>query len=286
MHQLAKAKSELAALAALNTITSLYQEMAIFKMNQIREMVLDTRLFLEGVATVYQKAKKSYLLYLKRQRKRLKKGEEIFFISRNKKTIVVFLSTNEHFYGGLIFDIWKNVLSFLQKNPADLLVLGKIGRQLAESLNPPIPFRYLKLDDEKNISSEIEAIINAVKHYEKIVVFHGKFITPLFQTPVMNDISGGTIGKTKETEVRDYLFEPSPREVLQFFETEIISALFNHTILEHRLAKYAARMVAMYKANENIKIERGKLEKTQKRLIYQLLDRKQLEIFSGFNLWK
>ncbi len=285
MHQLTETKEGLETISIVSAITTIYQEIAHMRMNQIRRNVFKTREFLEGLAFVYRSAKKSYLLRIGGFNRKLMAKENISFIKRNKKTTVVFISANEHFYGGLILDVWKNVLKYMMKNKADLLILGKIGKQLAENTKPQIPFKYLSLDDDRNVASEIKNVIENIKHYERIIVFHGKFITSLMQKPVGNDISGGIFEGKSDEATKDYLFEPSPKAVLEFFETEIIAALFNQAVLEHRLAKYASRMIAMYKANENIKSERKKLEARQKKLIHGVINRKQLETFSGFKLW-
>ncbi|NCO80493.1 hypothetical protein GW869_01825, partial [bacterium] len=86
-------------------------------------------------------------------------------------------------------------------------------------------------------------------------------------------------------EVKSYLFEPPLEAILEFFETELMSAFFNQTLLEHRLSRYATRMVAMYQATENAEKIREKLETEQKKLERQLLNKKQIEVFSGFQLW-
>jgi len=107
----------------------------------------------------------------------------------------------------------------------------------------------------------------------------------LFQKVVQSDISGGTIQEKELGEIKNYLFEPSPEAVLDFFETELISAFFNQTILEHRLSRYATRMIAMYQATRSAKEKRRELEIEQKKLIRQLLNKKQVEMFSGLQLW-
>lgn len=251
-------------------------------MNQIRDGVLETRKFLEGISSVHYRAKKSYAWKSK------KENRDISFLRRNKKTVIVFLSSNERFYGNLIAEIWRNILNHLNDNEADLFVTGKIGRTLAENARQRIKFEYSYLSDEKTAIQEVRPIIDFIKKYEKILVMHGKFLTTLLQKPFASNVATSINleeGDEKSPSIKDYLFEPSPRAILEFFETEMISALFNQALLEHRLSKYAARMIAMYQANENIKNEQKKLKKLQKQITRELLNKKQLEAFSGFGLW-
>lgn len=282
MHQLTEIKRNLETIQTINTITTVYQEISRMKMNQIRDSVLETRKFLDGISSVHYRAKKSYAWKSK------KENQDISFLRRNKKTVIVFLSSNERFYGNLITEIWHNILNHLKNNKADLFVTGKIGRVLAENARQRIKFEYSYLSDEKITTQEVWPIIDFIKNYEKILVFHGKFLTTLLQKPFASDITTSIDldeNEKKVPEAKDYLFEPSPRAILEFFETELISALFNRALLEHRLAKYAARMIAMYQANENIKDEQKKLKKLQKQLTRESLNKKQLEAFSGFSLW-
>lgn len=282
MHQLAEIKRNLETIETIGTITTVYQETSRMKMNQIRDGVLETRKFLDGISSVHHLAKKSYTWKSK------KENQDISFLRRNKKTVIVFLSSNERFYGSLIAEIWRNISNHLKNNEADLFVTGKIGRTLVEGARQRIKFEYSYLSDEKTAIQEVKPIIDFIKNYEKILVFHGKFLTTLLQKPFASDIATSIdIGEDEKTSraPKDYLFEPSPRAILEFFETEMISALFNQALLEHRLSKYAARMIAMYQANENIKDEQKRLKKLQKGLTRELLNKKQLEAFSGFSLW-
>ena len=144
---------------------------------------------------------------------------------------------------------------------------------------------YFELDDEKPERERVKGIIEFVKNYEEIIIFHGRFHTVLFQKVVQTNISGGITLEKELGEIKSYLFEPSPEAVLEFFETELMSAFFNQAVLEHRLSRYATRMIAMYQATENAKKIREKLKIEQKKLERQLLNKKQIEVFSGFQLW-
>ena len=281
MESLKKLKEQSEIISAIENITLVFQEIAHAKMMEIRREVLKTREFLEELARVYYLIKKSYLFYFKKGL--LKKKKNIYFIGKKKGTALIFLSANEFFYGSLILDIWAKVYDFWKKNKGHLIIVGRLGKYLAENQKLGHKMFYFELNDQNPEEENIKKIIEFVKKYEKILVFHGKFETILKQVPKITDISGSI--SFEEKEVKNYLFEPSPETVLEFFETEIVATLFNQTILEHSLAKNTARMIAMYQASQNIKNLQKNLE-TQKKIINWLLfDKKQIEIFSGFKLW-
>jgi len=273
---LKKIKEDLKAVSNIETITRTYQEIANLRMNEIRQKVLNNREFIEELSQVYTLAKKAYLVLLKKEKP---------FIKRKGERVVVFLSGNERFYGTLFSDIWRELLNYLAKNKADLAVVGRMGKYLAERSGFGHKMFYFELNDDKPEKNRLRGIIDFIKNYEEIIIFHGRFQTILSQKVVQSNISGGITLEEELEEVKSYLFEPSPEAVLEFFETELLSAFFNQTILEHRLSKYAARMVAMYQATENAKKRERKLKIEQKKIERQLLNRKQIELFSGSQLW-
>lgn len=279
MAGLKKIKQDLETISKISLIASIYQEIAHLRMVEIRQEVLKIREFLDGLARVYHLAKRAFSTSSE------KKSEETPDIPQKRGEVAVFLSANEFFYGGLILDIWQETQKYLKENKADLVVVGRMGKYLSEAGGWGLKMFYFELNDEKPERERVKEMIEFVKNYEKIIVFHGKFETVLFQKAVMTDISGGITFEEKIGEVKKYLFEPSPEAVLEFFETEIVSALFEQTILEHRLARYAARMMAMYQATENAKKIKKGVEKNKKKLEQQTSDKKQIEIFSGFKLW-
>lgn len=285
MATLKKINQELKTISTINLIANIYQEIAHLRMAEIRQRVLQTREFLEQLTYVYNLIKKSYFAHLETKSSKKKNSEKSFFIKKKKNKILIFLSVNEIFYGTLILNIWKKVLEYIEKNETDLAVVGKVGKYLAENNGLGDKIFYFELNDDKPEKDKIQGIINFIKEYEKISVIHGKFETILSQTPTIIDISE-SVSSDKETgELKKYLFEPSPKKVLEFFETEIVSTIFNQTVLEHKLARYAARMVSMYQAGENAKKTKVGLEKIKNKLWWQTLDKKQSEIFSSFNLW-
>ena len=273
---LKKIKEDLKAVSNIETITRTYQEIANLRMNEIRQKVLNNREFIEELSQVYTLAKKAYLVLLKKEKP---------FIKPKRERVVVFLSGNERFYGTLFSDIWRELLNYLAKNKADLAVVGRMGKYLAERSGFGHKMFYFELNDDKPEKNRLREIIDFIKNYEEIIIFHGRFQTILSQKVVQSNISGGVTLKEELEEVKSYLFEPSPEAVLEFFETELLSAFFNQTILEHRLSKYATRMVAMYQATENAKKRERKLKIEQKKIERQLLNRKQIELFSGSQLW-
>ncbi len=281
MPLLKEIEENLKATSMVQVITEIYQEVANRKMQKIRQGVLSNREFIEQLSQVYGSVKRTYISSKKREG--VKEKSPIKY--KNGK-VVVFLSSSEHFHGTLILNIWKKFLNYVPKNKADLVIVGRIGKYLASATKFKKKFSYFNLDEENPKKEEAKNIIDFISKYEEIIVFHGKFSSILSQKAVQTTISGEISAKETPKENKSYLFEPSIEDVLNFFETELVSAFLNQILLEHRLSEYAIRMTTTYRSTQNAKEQKRKLNLKREKLERQLLNKKQIELFSGFSLWK
>lgn len=258
MLALKKIKEEKETVKTIKDLLQIYQEIATLKMKQIRERVLMSRRFFREILEVYKEVKSAY--WPKKEKKK-------------KPEVLVFLSADEFLYGNLILNIWEKLSATLEKNNSDLVIVGKVGQYFFQKSN----FKNKTfLFEEKDFSQ----IVNFLKNYERILVFFGKYEGGLIQRPMMEEIV--TRPKTeKETLKREYEFEPSVEKVLDFFEEEMVAVLFNITLLEHQLARYAARMIALSEAVEKAKKLEEKLQKKEIKIKRELLTKSQIERFNS-----
>jgi F-type H+-transporting ATPase subunit gamma len=270
MLALKKIKENLKTISYIETIARVYQEIARIKMHQIQESVLKAREFIEELLKLYGLIKSIYPWQIKTEK---------------KKRVLVFLSSNERFYGSLILDIWKEVEKYLSEKGGDLIIVGRMGKYLAEMSGWGANFYYFELDDEKPEIENIKEIFDFLKEYEEILVFHGKFRTVLTQKVTVTNVSGKKMEKEPLEKEKNYLFEPSPEEVLKFFEEELVFSFFNQVLWEHQLSRYATRMVAMYQAEENAKKIKKQLQKEEEKIKRKFYNKKQIEQFSSQALW-
>lgn len=273
MATLKEIKEDIESVETIKNISNIYHEIANLRMRKIREKVLKNRYFFNELLGVYQRVKSASLLIKKPINKEEKQEEK----HKKKNEVIVVLSANHPFYGNLILDIWTSAFSYYRKKESDLVMVGRIGKYLAESAGLGYKMFYFELDDDNPQESNITAIVDFIKSYKKILVFYGKYKSVLKQTPVISNISELPF---KEEKSEGYLFEPSPESILDFFEKEIIAALFNQCLLEHQLSRYASRVISMYKARENAKKAEEELRKIEKRIKRQIESKEQIELFS------
>src|SRR3990167_9005496 len=92
---------------SLSDLTHVYEDIAVSKMQEIRLNVVTTRQLFEDVADIYNLAKSAYLKQIPTLVSPKKRQEELDFIRKNKKTIVVFLSANQRLLGNIIYQSYQ-----------------------------------------------------------------------------------------------------------------------------------------------------------------------------------
>jgi len=131
-------------------------------------------------------------------------------------------------------------------------------------------------------------IMRYLLQFERIMVFYGKFSSVLTQNPSMASISGDNLPEvdlaTKPQNL--YLFEPKLGEILAVFESEILSSIFEQTLHESLLAKFASRLQYLDRSLESIHKRLKRLSYELKQLRHKNDNRKQLARLSGMGLWE
>lgn len=271
---------------ALKSLTEIYEDVAVVGMQSVRHKVLTNRIFLEGVSSVYALAKNAFLKQISGISSRKEREKQTAFLRRNKKTLAVLISGNQTLLGNLIIDTYKSYLSLTRSVKCDYAVMGKIGSYLLRDAKLPTPFVEFPLDDYEITEPKIKLALQFISRYERILVVYPKFVTVLSQTPNVDDISGGVaIGEVNIKLAKNYFFEPSAREVMAYFEGQIIEALFRQKLLESILARYSARLAIMDLASK--KITNLIAENLRDKKIFERSEenKKLFSQFAGINLW-
>lgn len=281
MATLKEIRRNLQAIKIIKNLANIYQEIANLRMQKIRERVLKTRSVLQELLKTYERIKTAYLFSLQKQKRHHRTSEH------KKGEVVVFLSANESFYGRLIFDIWQEVQKYIKEREATLVVVGKMGKYFAERAGLGNRMFYFDLDDAKIEEEKIRKIFDFIKNYKKVVVIHGEYKKIGQQVPKISEISGMEYSHAQQGKIgENYLFEPSPEAVLNYFENEILLIFFSQTIFEHQLARYSARLIAMFEAVERGKELQKKYERLEKRLKREIINKRQIEFFGKLNKWR
>jgi F0F1-type ATP synthase gamma subunit len=291
MQKQSQLTQELELTDSLKSLATAYEQISVMKMQEIRGSVVQTRTFLSGLSAVYYKVRSSYRgkiqQLLDQERKKNKVTADAKF-KKNGKNALVLLSANNKLYGDIIP---KTINLFLQKiedSDGDIIIVGKVGKDLFENQNGEIPYTYFDVPDTSFKLDDLRPLLTFLLPYEKVTIFHGQFDNVLNQFPKEAVITGQPLlEEEKQTqEVFKSLFEPSIETILAFFETQIFSTLIKQTVHEGQLARFASRIRAMELALDNIATRRGELKNTARQQRNLLANKKQQGQLAGIKLWK
>ena len=73
---------------------------------------------------------------------------------------------------------------------------------------------------------------------------------------------------------------------MQFFEAEIFASLFEQTVFESQLAKFASRMTSLELRVENMTDILKDIAIEKEKVRHRIMNKKQLETFSSMALWR
>lgn len=272
---------EIESLNNLKTLIETYEEIAALRMRKIRTTVLQSRDFNRGLNEVFHQLKISYQNQIRTlvTNKKVKDIEKLSFIKRNGKTIYVFLSANTRLYGNIVQETFAKLQEYMIHTPAEVAIIGRLGRKQFEAAFPSTPFQFFEFPDTTVEKVQIQGLIQALIEYEKIYIFYGRFETISQQKPSILDVYGEEAFEAKRTKSADvkYIFEPSLQEIMIFFEKEIFASIVEQTLRESELAKFAARMIELDSASENIKSDLKKIQLLGRINKHRLENKKQQE---------
>ena len=279
MANLKEIDQEIKQVVSLKSLTEVYGEVAAIRMKKIRGFVLRNREYLASITSIFRDSLASYArkLSLLVRSGKIKEGGKVTFLAHNGKTVAVFISANTGFYGDVVKNTFKKFIEDIRKKDIEVTIIGRLGRSLFIEAEPNHPYTYFELPDYGVDALKLSEAIKHLVQYEEIQVYYGKFQTVVTQTTSVESISAGTpvSGKVEEPKVA-FIFEPSVEEILMFFETQIFASLFDQSIRESQLAKFASRILAMDRASQNIDKETSKLNLERLELSHKNENRKQI----------
>ena len=283
-------EEDLQSLNSIKDLAESYEEIAVIRMQKIKDSVIRTRGFLVSISDIYVDLKSSYNLEVKDLMKRMKKREKTLLTSlqKNGKVLFVYLSSNGKLYGSVTQKTYRLFMNDLRKpenKNCDIIIIGNAGKEMFEGSSEKKPYKYFEIPDTKVSIEHIKELMVEFLKYEKVFVYYGKFGNVVNQNPIASSITGEEIFETEVPTVTKredkFIFEPSLEKIYHFFETQIMANLFSQTLLENQLARHASRVNSMESALINIEEETKKLKKMQVRLKHLVQEKKQMETIAG-----
>lgn len=221
---------------SLKQIAQAYSEIANLKLQRIRGELDRNRVFFKEIAGVYGMVKNIA-------------SKRALRISKPKKTISLIITSNYRFYGQINSSLIDFFIASTQGLETDRIILGKAAIDYFRAQKVFQNYTEIMLKDDQPSARELLDLINLVKDYNQVLVFHSQLKSLLIQQPQALDIVAQTEGIGKEeTENIRFIFEPQLSKILSFFDSQILVLLLEATFLESEVARTASRFISMDQA--------------------------------------
>jgi ATP synthase F1 gamma subunit len=280
---------EIKSLENIQGLVQTYEEIAASRMQKVKNSVLSNREFLDVLGEIFAQVKFSYEREIAALKDKAEKEKSLSIIARNGKTVSVLLSANTGLYGDIIRNTFEKFLGGIRDKETDIVIVGRIGKGTFESALPDLAtkdYKYFELSDSTSAPEDFREIISYIVEYEKVVVYHGRFESILSQVPVEDVLTGEYVMEEQvAVEGQAYIFEPSLPAIVSFFESEILASIFEQSLHESSLSKFASRMINLDRAVVNIDESLVKTNFRWQRARHQNMNKKQLGMLASMSLW-
>ncbi|HPY08624.1 MAG: ATP synthase F1 subunit gamma [Patescibacteria group bacterium] len=266
------------SITSTKKITRAMEMVAAAKMRKAIDAVLKTR--------TYANLSWETVLHLSRSSKN--NGEYIHPLltkrSEIKKVAIILITSNRGMCGGYNMAILSKVRESIRKHenvPVEFILLGKKGASVY-SQNQIVAAEFPKSDLVSNTNEVVPVVNMAIKDflsgkYDKVFVAYTDFVSVVKQIPRIKqllpidiDSSDEYLGIVADPRVSvnvdliaekekkhlmpemgyEYVFEPSPEQVLNNMIPRLLEVQVFQALLEANASEHSARMNAMHQATE------------------------------------
>lgn len=171
-----------------------------------------------------------------------------------ERAAILLITSNRGLIGGFNNNIISAALerTGVFREP-HFITLGKKGRDAAAKRGLGIVADFPKLDVVADVAEILPLARMLVddfvsEKYDQVVMVYGDFISTLQQKPKVQELLP-FVRPESATEI-DYLFEPTPDEVLEVLLPRLVTIQVYQALLETNAAEHSARMVTMKNASD------------------------------------
>ncbi len=278
----------------LDMVTTL-EEVAVLRMQRVRNSVLKTRGYLEGLLDVFV----SVRLVHQREIDQLHGGRHWWqgrqpsakTTVRNGKTIIVLVSPSQRLSGEVGRRVYHEFETALEKQTGqfEVAIVGKMGHDRYVSQFQREPDLYLDWQEHADVQDDLPGFLASLVDYEKVIVFTAEFQSLVTQQPKQLILTGNeelTAKAEGPVSNQMYLCEPTIGELVDFFEHQVVASLFQQSLQEARLAHLGSRVTALESATQTVTTEKSKLRRAAQQLERQEQQRRQRQRLAGMQLWQ
>ncbi|WP_258358836.1 ATP synthase F1 subunit gamma [Moorella sulfitireducens] len=209
-----------------------------------------------------------------------------------KKAGYVLLTGDRGLAGGYNANLIRLAEERLQaeERPAALVTVGRKGRDYFRRRQVEIVRSFTDIGDEPDLIQARELARQLVELYlegtlDEVNLVYTRFYSALRQVPRIEPLLPIKAGATGE-DGREYIYEPSPAEVLKALLPRYCEIKVYQALLEAKASEHGARMTAMDNATENAAEMIDKLTLSFNRARQAAITREILEVVAGADALK
>lgn len=177
-----------------------------------------------------------------------------------KKIAVVHIATDRGLCGGLGANLNRLVANFIleQTVPVALITVGRKGRAFMLRSGQDIRAEFTGISDRPTLLETLPISRVVIDDYtngdvDLVYVAYPRFVTTMVQQPTIEVLLPVESAVVPPTQRVEYIYEPTPRAVLDQLLPRFVEMQVYHAILELVASEQSARMVAMRNASDNAK---------------------------------
>lgn len=218
-------------------------------------------------------------------------GEDIHPLLQQREVnriALIHITPDRGLCGGLVANINRSVASFIleQNVPITTVVVGRKGRDFMIRSGQEVRAEFTQLGDRPSIV-DIQPITHIVIDdytnglIDEVYVSYTRFVNTMNQQPVLWRLLPVEPTAIEPGQNVEYIYEPSPAEVLAELLPRFVEKELYHVILEAIASEQSARMVAMRSATDNAKEIVEELTLTYNKVRQEMVTKELLDIVGG-----
>ena len=213
-----------------------------------------------------------------------------------KRIAVVLITSNKGLCGGYNHSIVRVVDEFLEtaEVPVDLITMGRVGRSAMLRTGQSIVADFEHIPDQPRIL-DVAPVAKVIMEdflagvFDEVYLAYTDFVNTMIQIPKSRLLlplqrigeTGDSEGARRIESLIEYIYEPSPQEILNTVVPRFIELQLYDALLEAQASEHSARMVAMRAATDNANDLIGDLTLTYNQARQDAITNEMLDIAGG-----
>ncbi|MGC7871753.1 ATP synthase F1 subunit gamma [Desulfosporosinus sp. SYSU MS00001] len=173
-----------------------------------------------------------------------------------QKVVYVLITSDRGLCGGYNANLIRKTSGLIAETPQDvkLVTVGRKGRDFFRRGKIEFLAEFVALGDDPSFNQAKEIAQEVVRLYEQgeadeVYLLYTEFVSAITQKPAQVKLL--PIEKPEGKHGKQYIFEPSPDEILASLLPKYVETQIFRSILEGKASEQGARMTAMSSATDN-----------------------------------